>query len=332
MTSIADTARGTRPLAWVRIASLLLLLLLGGLGSAGTWGAMWLLVPGAVATGLLLAWRFGRVAVVLPAGLAATSIALAVAGAGGPPVWATAWAPLGAATGVWMGLREEGGGPGIGERAWMHVPLLALAALLPVTPGFGHSMDRFDRLLRVQQETLLKASETAKWPVELRDELQRKVQSPPEARRRELMFLVPNALFLWAVVLVAAGRSLAARLATVLGWPELSRSALRTWRLPDAAVVPLLAGLALLVFADRAWQPVAAVLLVHSGLGYSVQGFAVVESVLRSRGMPPAIVTLILVFVIAVSLMWALPALAVVGLSDMWLDYRRLEPSRDREA
>lgn len=332
MTSIADTARGTRPLAWVRIASLLLLLLLGGLGSAGTWGAMWLLVPGAVATGLLLAWRFGRVAVVLPAGLAATSIALAVAGAGGPPVWATAWAPLGAATGVWMGLREEGGGPGIGERAWMHVPLLALAALLPVTPGFGHSMDRFDRLLRVQQESLLKASETAKWPVELRDELQRKVQSPPEARRRELMFLVPNALFLWAVVLVAAGRSLAARLATVLGWPELSRSALRTWRLPDAAVVPLLAGLALLVFADRAWQPVAAVLLVHSGLGYSVQGFAVVESVLRSRGMPPAIVTLILVFVIAVSLMWALPALAVVGLSDMWLDYRRLEPSRDREA
>lgn len=332
MTSIADTARGTRPLAWVRIASLLLLLLLGGLGSAGTWGAMWLLVPGAVATGLLLAWRFGRVAVVLPAGLAATSIALAVAGAGGPPVWATAWAPLGAATGVWMGLREEGGGPGIGERAWMHVPLLALAALLPVTPGFDASMGRFDRLLRVQQETLLKASETAKWPVELRDELQRKVQSPPEARRRELMFLVPNALFLWAVVLVAAGRSLAARLATVLGWPELSRSALRTWRLPDAAVVPLLAGLALLVFADRAWQPVAAVLLVHSGLGYSVQGFAVVESVLRSRGMPPAIVTLILVFVIAVSLMWALPALAVVGLSDVWLDYRRLEPSRDREA
>jgi len=143
---------------------------------------------------------------------------------------------------------------------------------------------------------------------------------------------MPNALFLWAVVLVAAGRSLAARFSTVLGWPELSRSPLRAWRLPDAALAPLLAGLALVVFADRAWHPVAAVLLVHAGLGYSVQGFAVVESVLRSRGIPAAFVTLSMVFVIAVSLLWVLPALAVVGLSDVWLDYRRLEPSRNREA
>lgn len=293
---------------------------------------MWLLVPGAAATGLLLAWRFGLAALVLPAGLGAAAIALAFAGPSGPPIWTTAWAPLGAAVGVWMGLHEEGGGAGIGERAWMHVPLLAMAALLPVAPGFDSAMGRFDRVLRVQQESLLKASEAAKWPAELRAELQRKVQSPPEARRRELMFLVPNAVFLWAVVLVAAGRSLAARLATVLRWPELSRSPVRSWRLPDAALGVLLAGLALVVFADRAWQPVAAVLLVHAGLGYSVQGFAVVESVLRSRGMPPAFVMLVLVFVIAVSLLWALPALAVVGLSDVWLDYRRLEPSPDREA
>lgn len=316
----------------MRIVSLVLLLLIGGLGSTGAWGAMWLLVPAAVATGLLLAWRFGPVALVLPAGLGVTSVALAFAGAGGPPVWTTGWAPLGAAVGVWMGLHEEGGGAGIGARAWMHVPLLVMSALLPLAPGFDSAMGRFDRVLRVQQESLLKASESAKWPVELREELQRKVQSPPEVRRRELMFLVPNTLFLWAVLLVAAGRSLAARLATVLGWPELSRSPVRAWRLPDAALAPLLVGLALVVFADRAWQPVAAVLLVHAGLGYSVQGFAVVESVLRSRGMSPAFVTLTLVFVIAVSLMWVLPALAVVGLSDVWLDYRRLEPSPDREA
>jgi hypothetical protein len=48
--------------------------------------------------------------------------------------------------------------------------------------------------------------------------------------------------------------------------------------------------------------------------------------------MPPAVVALTLVFVIAVSLLWVLPALAVVGLSDVWLDYRRLEPSPEREA
>lgn len=293
---------------------------------------MWLLVPAAVATAVLLAWRFGPVALALPAALGAVSVALAFAGANGLPLWSTAWLPLGAAVGVWMGLHEEGGGPGIGERAWMHVPLLAMAALLPVTPGFDPALGRFDRTLRVQQQALLESRETAGWPAAWREELQRKVQAPADDRRRELAFLVPNALFLWSVLLVAAGRALAARLASVLGWPELSRSPLRAWRQPDVALAPLLVGLALVVFADRAWQPVAAVLLVHSVLGYSVQGIAVVESVLRSRGMPPAFVTLTLVFVIAVSLLWVLPVLAVVGLSDVWLDYRRLEPSPEREA
>jgi len=316
----------------VRIVSLVLLLLLGGLGSQGAWSAAWVMLPAAVAASVLLTWRFGPVALVLPVVLGLGAIGLAYAGPHAMPLWKSAWVPLGSAVGAWMGLHEEGGGAPIGRRAWMHVPLLAMAALLPVSPGFEPAMGRFDRMLKVQQEALLKAPETAGWPAAWREELQKKVKSPPAARRRDLMFLMPNALFLWAVLLVAAGRSLAARFSTVLGWPELSRSPLRAWRLPDAALAPLLAGLALVVFADRTWQPVAVVLLVHAGLGYSVQGFAVVESVLRSRGIPPAFVTLSMVFVIAVSLLWALPALAVVGLSDVWLDYRRLEPSRDREA
>ncbi len=309
-----------------------LLLTLAGLGSAGTWSAMWLLVPAAVASAVLLAWRFGPAALAMPALLAVAAGVAAVAGHGVLPLWKTAWLPLGAAVGVWMGLHEEGGGPGIGERAWMHVPLLAIAALLPVTPGFDSALAKFDSVLRVQQKELLVSPETAGWPAAWRAELQRKVDAPADERRRELSFLVPNALFLWFVLLVAAGRALAARMATVLGWPELSRSPLRAWRLPDAALAALLLGLALVVFAPRGWQPVAAVLLGQSALGYSVQGIAVVESVLRSRGMPPAFVTLSLVFVLAVSLLWALPAFTVVGLSDVWLDYRRLEPSPEREA
>ena len=316
----------------MRIVALILLLALGALGSSGTWGAMWLLVPAATATGLLLAWRFGPAALALPGALGVAVAAFAFAGVKGLAPWSTAWLPLGAAVGVWMGLHEEGGGPGIGERAWMHVPLLAMAVLLPVVPGFDSALGRFDGVLRVQQEALLKSPETASWPAVWREELQRKVQAPAEERRRDLLFLVPNALFFWSVMLVAAGRGLAARLAAVLGWPELSRSPLRAWRLPDAALGPLLVGLAVVVFADRAWQPVAAVLLVQAALGYSVQGIAVVESVMRSRGLPPAVVTLTLVFVIAVSLLWVLPVLAVVGLSDVWLDYRRLEPSPEREA
>ena len=56
------------------------------------------------------------------------------------------------------------------------------------------------------------------------------------------------------------------------------------------------------------------------------------ESVLLARGMSPAFVALTMLFVIAVSLLWVLPAVAVVGLSDVWLDYRRLEPSSEGEA
>ena len=70
---------------------------------------------------------------------------------------------------------------------------------------------------------------------------------------------------------------------------------------------------------------------MHAVLGYSVQGVAVVESVLLARGMSPAFVALTMLFVLALSLLWVLPAIAVVGLSDVWLDYRRLEPSH-REA
>ena len=53
---------------------------------------------------------------------------------------------------------------------------------------------------------------------------------------------------------------------------------------------------------------------------------------LRARGMSPVLVALAMVFVIVVSLVFALPVVAVVGLSDVWRDYRRLEPSPTGEA
>ena len=73
-------------------------------------------------------------------------------------------------------------------------------------------------------------------------------------------------------------------------------------------------------------------LLAASALGYSLQGLAVVGGLLSSRGMPPVLVTLALLFVLVVTVFWILPALAVLGLSDVWLDHRRLEPSSQEEA
>jgi hypothetical protein len=62
-----------------------------------------------------------------------------------------------------------------------------------------------------------------------------------------------------------------------------------------------------------------------------VQGIAVVESLLLARGVPPSIIVLTMLFVFALAMpVFVLTALAV-GLSDVWLDYRRLEavPERD---
>jgi len=333
VTSIVEAPRPARPLAWLRTALLLLFLAFGALATPWPWALLWLLVPAVVAASLLLAWRFGRVALLLPVALLAAALAASVAGPRlALPAWFTLWTPLAALVGAWMGLREEGGGPSLGERAWMVAPLLLLAASLPLAPGFSSAVTRLDQRMKAEQERILANLKPGDVPSGLADAMRQAAALPAEERRKSLLLMVPNALFLWVVLLAGAGRALSARIAPALGWPSLSRSTLVSWRLPDAALAPLLVGLALLVFADRAWHPSALTLLVHVVLGYSVQGVAVVESVLLSRGMPPTLVALTMLFVIAVSLLWVLPAIAVLGLSDVWLDYRRLEPSSRGEA
>ncbi len=332
MTSIAEFPREPRPVTWVRSVLLVLFLLFGALSSPWPWSLGWIAVPASTAVALLLAWRFGRVAMVLPLVLALAAGAGAVIAGDRAPLWLTAWPALAAVTGAWMGWREEGGGPSLGERAWMFVPMLVLAAALPVLPGFPAAIERLDARMRTEQERMLASVNPSETPSALREALQQAAAMPVEERRKSLLLMIPNAMFAWVALLAAVGRALAARAAGVLGWPPLSRAPLATWRLPDAALVPLLVGIAVAVFADRAWQPGALTLLVMVVLGYSVQGVAVVESVLLSRGMSPAFVALTMLLVIAVSLLWVLPAIAVVGLSDVWLDYRRLEPSSEGEA
>jgi hypothetical protein len=332
VTSIVEAPREPRPILWVRTALLILFLLFGALASPWPWALLWLGIPATVAASLLLAWRFGRGAIALPLVLAAAAFAGRVAVGESAPLWLTAWVPFASLCGVWMGWREEGGGPASGERAWMFMPLLLVAVSLPLLPGFPAVVARLDARMRVEQEHMLSSMKPGEVPAALKDAMRQAAGLPAEERQKSLLLMIPNAMFLWMVLLAASGRALAARLAGLLGWPSLSRSPLLAWRLPDAVLVPLIVGIGLLVFADRAVHPSALTLLVHVVLGYSVQGVAVVESVLLSRGMPPAFVALTMLFVIAVSLLWVLPAVAVVGLSDVWLDYRRLEPSSQGEA
>ena len=320
----------SRGLSLARAVLLIGALALAALGTPWPWAALWLAVPLAVAGSLLLAWRFGRAALLVPVALGAlAALAVAVPGAG-LSAWHVLWVPAAAVTGVWMGLREEGGGPTLGERAWMHAPILVAAFALPVLPGLPDALTRVEARARVDEQRVLDSmpADSSAW----RQMMQQSVQLPAADRVKMLRYFTPNLVFGWMVLLVLAGRALAARAAAWRGWPPLSRAAFTAWRLPDGALVPLLAGIALALFAGETWRPGAALLLVQSVLGYSVQGLAVAQTVLLERGVPPVFFLLLMLFLFAFTLPVFLPSLALLGLSDVWLDHRRLEPSPDRTA
>lgn len=291
------------------------------------WSALWLLVPVTVAAALLVAWRHGAVAWSIPVVLAALAAAAIVWAPPGVHAWHLVWLPAAAAAGAWMGSREEGGGPTAGERAWMHAPLLAAAFAVPMLPGLSGALAQVEARSRVEEQQMIRTLEGPDHPGTWKHMMKESLEVAPADRVRMLTFLVPNLLFAWMVLLAGAGRALAARVAAWLHWPRLSRAPLSQWRLPDAALVPLLAGLVLALFAGTAWRPAATVLLAQSVLGYSVQGIAVTQSLLLSRGVPPTFVLLLLVFLLAFTLPVFLPSLALLGLSDVWLDFRRLDPS-----
>lgn len=327
MTSIAEPARPARGASLARVVLLVFALGLAGLGTPWPWAALWLAVPLAVAGSLMLAWRFGPLALALPAVLAvlaAVCIAYPVAGL---RAWHVVWLPAAALTGAWMGLREEGGGPSLGERAWMHAPILAAVVALPVLPGLVDALSRLETRARAEEQQMLATLPGPSTPGTWRHIMEQSLELPAADRVRMLRYLTPNLVFAWMVVLVSAGRSLAARATAWRGWPALSRAPLSGWRLPDGALVPLLAGIALALFAGEAWRPGAVVLLVQSVLGYSVQGFAVTRSVLLERGVPPVFILVTMLFLFAFTLPVFLPSVALVGLTDVWLDFRRLEAS-----
>jgi hypothetical protein len=316
-----------RGIAVVRAVLLVGSLALSALVTPWPWAALWLAVPVVVATSLLLTWRYGPPAMMLTVALAIGAALLVAFPVAGFRSWHLLWLPVASLTGVWMGSREEGGGPSLGERAWMHAPILAAAFVLPILPGMSGALTRVEAQARVEEQQMLATLPGPSKPGTMRQMMEDSAKLPAADRVRMLTFFAPNFLFGWMVILVAAGRSLAARLAIWRGWPPLSVSPLTGWRLPDLALAPLIAGLAIALFATPTWWPGAALLLGQSALGYSVQGLAVAHSSLIARGVAPAFVLLLLVFLFVFTLPVFLPSAALLGLSDVWLDFRRLEAS-----
>jgi hypothetical protein len=311
----------------IRALLLLAALTLCALATPQPWGILWLAVPAAVATALLLCWRWGRWGGLVPASLLA--LALLVAGPGA--VWAW-WIPVAALSGTWMGLREEGGGPTLGQRAWTLLPLLLLAAGLPWTLTYPRLVAGLDQRLRDGDRELLQTSREIGYQGERLQSLERVVAESASLRSRYLKHVVPSVLFAWMALLVVAGRRMSSRIASRLHWPDLSRGRLSDWRLPDGAVWLLIGGLALVLVGFEAWLPTAWTLLIVPALGYCVQGIAVVESLLLVRSVPPAIINLTLLFVFVMASPVFLLTTVCLGLSDIWLDYRHLEAVPDRDS
>lgn len=306
--------------SWVRAVLLALLLTLLTLQTPAPWGLLWVAVPAAAGVTLLAAWRFGWWSLLMPALLLAGAVAIA------PPEMSWAWwLPAASLTGAWMGLREEGG-TASGERAWMLLPLLALAAALPWMPRYPQTVERLNRELAASDRQLMDLGRELGYRGDRLTTLERTLTENASLRRRALPNVLPTLLFAWMAALVVSGRALSSRAAHTLRWPSLSRARLREWRLPDGAIWIFLVGLGLLVADWPAWAPTAWTLLLNAGLGFCVQGIAVVESLLLARGVPPSIIILSMLFVFTVAMPVFMLTTAALGLSDVWLDFRRLEP------
>ncbi len=297
---------------------------MGAAGSPLPWGSLWLAVPAAVALGLLLCWRWGPWGVLVPVGLMTGVLLIA-----GPFAAWTWWIPVAGLTGCWMGLREEGGGPEAGQRAWMMLPLLLLAAGLPWTVTYPDLVSGLDRLFRSSEPSMIDTVKHLGYQGERLRDFERYLQQSGELRAPWLRVLLPSALFMWMTLLVGAGRVVAAQVADRVHWPDLSRPRFVEWRLPDGAIWLFLIGLALALADLKPWTPTAATLMIVPGLGYCVQGIAVVESLLLLRGVPPSIISLTLLFVFIMAFPVFILTTLCVGLSDVWLDYRRLEAVPD---
>jgi predicted membrane protein DUF2232 len=305
----------------VRLLGLLAALALAALETPPPWAWLWLAVPGAVAAALLVTWRFGTAGALVP-----LAVTIVVAVAAPRTLWAW-WVPAAAVTGAWMGAREEGGGPAAGQRAWMLSPLLLVAVLLPQSAAFQAAETRWLRRVHEQNTSALQLDrQFGCTPGELQQ-----LESGAQTWERALPAVLPTLLLLWMAALVSAGRAAAAALARLVRWPPLSAPRMRDWRLPDAALWTLLAGLTVLVAPWPQAAPTGWTLVLGPGLAFFIQGTAVMVSSLLARGVPPVLIVLTSVFVFVMTLPFFVLTAAAVGLSDVWLDYRRLEPATDGE-
>jgi hypothetical protein len=285
------------------------------------WSRLWPLLPVVGAAALLLTQT--QVPVLgwfLPALVVAALVALGEADR--PWAWCLTAGTLAATL---LGVAERRGTEW-SRRTWAFLPLVVLAAGLPLAPGYAELVSGAIAGIKSAEAEQLAALGATAMTADQKTEVVQALAALVEMASVLARNILPALLFAWAVLLVVMAERMARRLADIVRRPLAPTAPLSMWRMPDAAVWFLVAGLALVVSRDARAMPVGINLATSIGLAFALQGFAVVQSFLATSGMTPGLVTLLFVFV-ALAMWPVLPVgCAGVGLMDVWLDFRRLEP------
>jgi hypothetical protein len=303
------------------LLGILALILLGQLLTPEPWTYLWPVLPVAGAAALLLAQTGVPAAGWLPP--LACAVVLALFRVADQP-WA--WCLLaGVFAAALLGLAERQGRDD-SFRLWAYLSLACLAAALPLAPGYREFVDRVVTAIRGQEARQLAALKDVTFRPDQRLALEQFVGAVTSRQVTVVQAVLPTLLFGWVALLVHIAERMAHRLAELVRRPLVPLAPFVAWRLPAGAVWLLIAGLGLMALREARIEPVGINLAAASGLAFSLQGLAVMKSVLSSQGMSPGMVMLLFAFVWFMLGPVLLLAATGVGLMDLWLDFRRLEP------
>jgi hypothetical protein len=314
VTAAAVTKVRPRPLA---VALPLLLMAAGALETPAPWNLLWIGVPTLGAAGYLAnlhRWRLGWLA---PAAAAGWMLSLPQSHS------VEGWFLVGAvASATLFGLARREGVSG-GRGLWSLLPLLGLALAFPLSSLYAPALRSAAAGVESFGEEAYKSYESLGLEGGSLGELAAQIHQATASFAWVVRHTLPSLLFAWAASLVALSTLLARRGARAVGKPVAPGGGFASFRMPEGAVWLLLLGLGFIALRQPMLLPAGVNLAVCLGLGYCLQGIAVLDFAMLARGFSSGMIWILFVFVT----FFALPVLLVtstgLGVADIWLDLRR---------
>lgn len=304
-----------RPLA---VVAPLALLALGVVELPPPWNGVWLAVPIAGGLGFLAnraRLRLGWVATLSTAiWLVATGASQTVHG----------WAALGAvASATLFGLAAAPGEEASrGQRLWSLLPLLALAAVFPLTGAYEEmarqAVVAVERAGQEAYERYRVLGVTGAALLALAEQMERTTAFFAGVAQKFL----PAVLFLWAAALVAVTVLLARRACEAVGRPLGGKAPFASFAVPEEAVWLLVLALGAVATRQEPMPTVGRNLSACLAAGYALQGLAILRAGLAARGWPGGMFWVLVLFVLLVAPPVLAGAATLLGLADVWLDFR----------